>query len=323
MRWLSFGGARNAKGRAGRGRQDTGRGKKTRRAATRRRLPTWSAMVHGMRLTAGLLVLLAVTGAGVWVWQSGVVGRQIDAAGAALERVAVRGGLVVRSVTVEGRIRTEPARLLGALGTARGEPILSFDPHAARARVEALPWVAQARVERRLPDTIHVVLTERNPLALWQRSSEGDYALIDSTGTWLEVDTRPFADLPLIVGDDAPGVVPSLMDLLATEPGLAQRVRAATWVDRRRWTVRLDGIESGIDVRLPETNPGAAWRRLAALDRDTNLLARDIDRVDLRLPDRLVVRPRSPGLVGGDGETAPGAPASAPRVLVSTSGQET
>jgi len=272
---------------------------------------------------AGLgLVVLGVVAGGAWVWTSGMVGRQWAALGDAVEHMAMRGGLVVRSVTVEGRERTSSTRLLAALGTGRGEPILGFDPHAARSRVEALPWVASARIERRLPDSIHVVLTERAPLALWQRGPDGDFAVIDSTGLPLEADTRPFADLPVIVGAKAPAQVPALMDLLATQPDLADRVRAATWVGGRRWTLRLDSIEDGIDVDLPEQDPVAAWSRLARLERQGHLLARYIDRVDLRLPDRLVVRP-DPSL--GFGTKPPEGPAGARHraLVVSTGGQET
>jgi len=268
--------------------------------------------------------LIVVTGGAAWVWQSGVIGRQIDAASAAVQRFAARGGLVVRSVTVEGRTETSKTRLLAALGTGRGEPILAFDPHAARVRVEALPWVRSARVERRLPDAVHVVLEEREALALWQRSSQ-DFAVIDTLGEPISVDTRPFSHLPVIVGDDAPAAVPALMAMLATEPDLLGRVRAATRVAGRRWTVHLDDITDGIDVRLPERQPLAAWRRLAELERDGRLLDRNISMVDLRLPDRLVVRPRGPGVPGISNPSTypPSIPPGVRRVPVSGPAQDT
>lgn len=347
MRWLIGG----QKGGAGRGRDarrapaarggarggDRG-GDRSRKPATttpRRKRPaprrapfSWGlvwGLVWGRLRLAGLgLVLVGLTAAAAWTWNAGVIGRQWVAAGAFVDTIALRGGLVVRSVTVEGRDRTSPTRLLAALGIGRGEPILRFDPRAARARVEALPWVESARVERRLPDSIHVVLTERQPLALWQRGADGDFAVIDQAGAPLEVDTRPFAELPVIVGDGAPGRVPGLLAMLAAEPELAARLRAATWVGGRRWTLRLDAIEDGIDIALPEHDAAGAWARLARLERQGRLLARHIDRVDLRLPDRLVVRPH-PALGFGEATDAParsGTPAP-PALAVSTAGRET
>jgi len=75
--------------------------------------------------------------------------------------------------------------------------------------------------------------------------------------------------------------------VLATEPELAKRVNAAVRVGGRRWNLKMD---NGIEIQLPEQNPGAAWAQLAKLERSSNLLARNVETVDLRLPDRLVVR---------------------------------
>ncbi len=292
------------------------------RTASGAAAPSLAHMARRARLVGVFLALAGVSGGLLLVWQSGVIGRQVTAAGAGVERMLARGGLVVRSVTVEGRTRTEPARLLAALQTARGEPIMAFDPHAARGRVEALPWVSSARVERRLPDAIHVVLSEREPLALWQRAPDGDFAVIDRSGEPIEVDTRPHAGLPVIVGPDAPAAVPALMRLLAAEPALARRVRAATRVAERRWTLHLDDVENGVQVHLPETGAAAAWTRLADLEREARLLARDVEVVDLRLPDRLVVRPR-PGALGMPDDPAASSPDGPGALPVSDQGQET
>jgi cell division protein FtsQ len=85
-----------------------------------------------------------------------------------------------------------------------------------------------------------------------------------------------------------------------TQPELMVRVRAAVRVGGRRWNLRLD---NGIDVRLPEDDPEQAWARLAEYERRHRILARDVRVLDLRLPDRLIVRkrqrPAPSGAVGG------------------------
>jgi cell division protein FtsQ len=58
-------------------------------------------------------------------------------------------------------------------------------------------------------------------------------------------------------------------------------------VGERRWNLRLS---NGIDVKLPETGVAEALDQLAALGRDKQLFARDITIVDLRFPDRVIVR---------------------------------
>jgi len=153
--------------------------------------------------------------------------------------------------------------------------------------VEAIGWVREAVVERRFPDTIFLRIEERDPLALWQKN--GRLFVIDNDGVVIKgASPQNYALLPVIVGDDAPANAGLLLTVLASEPSLHQRVAAAVRVGGRRWNLRFD---NGVDVELPEQNFAAAWRRLAEFERIHQLLARDITAIDLRLPDRLVVRP--------------------------------
>jgi len=75
--------------------------------------------------------------------------------------------------------------------------------------------------------------------------------------------------------------------MLRSRPELMRRVEAAVRVGKRRWNVRLKG---GIDVRLPAAGAGEAWARLAEYERKHKILERNVRVLDLRLPDRLIVR---------------------------------
>jgi len=197
-------------------------------------------------------------------------------------------GMRLSAVTVEGREMTSREDLLGALDLERGAPILSFDVAHAREAIEALPWVRNAKVERQLPGSVHIMIEERTPYALWQQGNR--YTLVDQDGT--PIVEVPTADqsLPLIVGPDAPKHAAELFQAIQADKSLAGRVRAAVRVGGRRWNVYLDAFEGGIAIRLPEDNLAAAWTRLAALERDHKILERDLDFIDLRQEDRLIVR---------------------------------
>jgi cell division protein FtsQ len=202
---------------------------------------------------------------------------------------AAGAGLTVRQVLAEGRVETTQAEILKALGIRGGEPILAIDPEQARKRVEALPWVRSASVERRLPDTIRVRILERRAMAWWQK--DGKLVLIDHTGEPIAVPTTGrYSNLIVLVGEDAPEHAAQLLDMLAHEPDLAARVRAAVRVGQRRWNLKID---DAIDVRLPEDGADAAWSKLGELERKNRILSRDIEAVDLRLPDRLIVQTKS------------------------------
>jgi cell division protein FtsQ len=218
-----------------------------------------------------------------------------DAAGAWLEdkglTVSAGLGLAVREVLVQGRSESEGKDVLAALDVRRGSPIFGFDPHEAQARLEQLPWVRKATVERRLPDTVFVSLEERAPMALWQK--DGKLALVDRDGAVIPgADPARFGQLPQIVGEGAPANAPAILAITAAEPDLRARVAAMTFVGGRRWTVIFD---NGAEVQLPEQDAGRAWAKFAAMQRSQDVLARDVANIDLRLPDRTVVR-LSPGV---------------------------
>lgn len=234
---------------------------------------------------AGSALILAI-GAGVSALH--IVGRGTSFS----ERVgdATAGlGLRVENVVIEGRVKTPEPLLRAAIGIAPGEPILSYSVQAARARIESINWVHDATVERRLPDTIVVHLVERRPFAVWQH--EGKFRLIDRDGQVVtDSDVADFASqLPLVVGAGAPQAAAALIDALAGQPAIQQRVVAAVRVGQRRWNLRLN---NGIDVLLPEGAETQALARLAELEAQHQLLDRPLQAIDMRLPDRFVFRPQ-------------------------------
>jgi cell division protein FtsQ len=175
-----------------------------------------------------------------------------------------------------------------ALGVHKGDAILTYSLAEARTRLETINWVQSATLERRLPGTILVRLVERRPFAVWQ--TEGRFVLIDRDGNVVtDSDVAAFSgQLPLVVGVGAPQTAAALIDVLATQPALQARMTAAVRVGERRWNLRMD---NGVDVMLPEGEEKRALARLAELQASHALLDRPLQVVDMRLPDRLVVRP--------------------------------
>ena len=53
-------------------------------------------------------------------------------------------------------------------------------------------------------------------------------------------------------------------------------------------------MRSGLTIKLPEQDPVMAWSRLAKLERDTAITARDLASIDLRVPGQLIVKPNIP-----------------------------
>jgi cell division protein FtsQ len=149
-------------------------------------------------------------------------------------------------------------------------------------------WVKDARVSRRLPDTLVVDLVERTPAAVWQH--QGRLALIDGEGVVLDavaLDKMP--DLPLLIGPDANRQAQPLKAMIDGVPTLKPQLASATWIGNRRWDLTF---ATGETVSLPEGDAPAAkaLQRFAKMDRSVGLLGRDMIRFDLRVPGKMIVR---------------------------------
>ena len=162
------------------------------------------------------------------------------------------------------------------------------DVSAIRQRLLQFGWVKDARVSRRLPDTLVIDIVERTPAALWQ--DQGELALIDADGVVLDrvpVDKMP--DLPLLIGPGANGQAEELGHLLDAVPTLKPQLASATWVGGRRWDLNL---QTGETIALPEGDDAArsSLEKFAKLDKSSGLLGHGIVRIDLRIPGKMIVR---------------------------------
>lgn len=210
----------------------------------------------------------------------------------ATAQAASRAGFEVRHVELRG---VDNSPRLGVYTAALEGPtnsMLLVDLAQVRARLRALPWVADASVARRLPDTLVVDIVERKPVALWQFRRR--LTVIDHLGVPLSADRLDrFAALPLVIGPEANRHIGDLLALLADQPRLGSAVDAATYVGRRRWDVRF---RTGETLALPEGVDAAraALARFDALDRKSGMLGRGYARFDLRLPGQMTVRVAAP-----------------------------
>ena len=242
----------------------------------RRLAVIWGGAAAGIALLAG---------GATWLVIDGWVDRQLAGLDRAFVATSAELGFTVERVLADGRSETTSSQILSAVGIQLGEPIFSVDLEAARARLLTLPWVATATIERRLPDTLHIRITETTPLALWQQQQR--LRLVGRDGRVIaDAAIERFANLLVVVGPDAPEHAGALLDMLGTQPELRRRVTAAIRIGGRRWNLRID---NGIDVKLPEENSAAAWQELGRLERDYGILGRDLTVIDLRLPNQLQV----------------------------------
>jgi cell division protein FtsQ len=212
---------------------------------------------RGFGIASSVLLLVATLGYGSVA--GGHVADIIDWLKDARDQAANAAGFRIAAIALTGPKEVSREEVLTIAGVTGHASLLFLDAEAARARLMANPWIADAAVLKLYPD-----------------------------GTVLEpfVEDR-YRGLPLLVGKGAECAGHDFLAVVDHYPAIRAALRASVFVAERRWNLRL---ESGVDVRLPETDLEQALDRLAVLDREKKLLSRDVVAVDLRLPDRVTVR---------------------------------
>ncbi|MBS1182149.1 MAG: cell division protein FtsQ [Proteobacteria bacterium] len=250
-----------------------------------RRKPVWRPAGLFAALPRGAGVAMSVAYLLAWGAYGMVLsGRTVEV----LNDTSAELGFRVAAVRITGQREIDEAEVLDTLSIHSGQSLFFYDATAARERLQSIPWVEDVSVMKLYPGTLRVIIEERVPAALWQPSIDAPVVVVDSAGKAItdRLETR-YSRLPRVVGKGAELRVAEITSLLDDVPELQKKVRASMLVSDRRWDLFLD---NGVQVMLPEVNPQKAVAELQETDRESGLLNRDITVVDLRLPDRLVVR---------------------------------
>ena len=250
-----------------------------------RRLVSRLAQIpQGAGVAASLLFLGATLSYGAIA--GGHVAAVTDWLKGARDNAANALGFRIAAVSVSGGSQVSREQALALAGVTGRSSLFFFNAETARAQLLANPWIADAAVLKLYPDRLLITITERRAFALWQR--DGQVNVIADDGTVLQpfVEDR-YRGLPLVVGSGAERHAKDFIGLLDRFPEIRSALSASVLVAERRWNLRLT---NGMDVRLPENDLQVALDRLVKLDREKNLLSRDIASIDLRLADRVTVR---------------------------------
>lgn len=245
-------------------------------------LSPWHALLAAASVVTIALVVTMATG-----HRGEKLGAQMGSAVSGL-------GFKLKAVHVQGASEMATPDILRAAGVYQDQPLLGLNLEEVRQRVEQVGWVKEARVVRLLPDTLVLAVVERKQLAVWQHG--GRSHVIDETGRVIaEADPARFPTLPLIVGAGANEAAAAILPEVAARPRLAERTEALVRVDGRRWDLRM---KDGALVQLPAVDEGAALIQLEQLDQRSRILELGFERIDLRDPAVVAVRPRDGVLPG-------------------------
>jgi cell division protein FtsQ len=230
--------------------------------------------------------ILACVGAGLIVIAT-MLGIPAYASQTMAEAVG-RAGFVVKSIEPNGIERMDRQTVYAIALDQKSRAMPLVDLERVRSELMRYGWVADARVSRRLPDTLVIDIVERKPAAVWQH--DGALSLIDAEGIVLEpVALNAMPDLPLVIGPDANLQATALTALMDNGKRLKPMLAGASWVGNRRWDLRF---QSGEVLALPEGEAAAAaaLSKFDTMDAAQRLLGRNFVRFDMRDPAKMFVR---------------------------------
>lgn len=213
--------------------------------------------------------------------------------------------LHVEHVIVTGNRRISSGEVQALLDRLHGANILEVDLEASRQELLKSGWVQTATLRRRLPATIEVAITEREPVGLFRVGTQ--LYLVDPAGTVIDEYRPQFADLrlPVIDGLETRDPRGSAVDRARTQ--LAARLMGALTArpDLEDLVSQIDVTDAADAVVLLNGDPTLLHlgdqRFVERLDRYLELAQAlrsavpEIDYVDLRYDKRVYVRPAGGG----------------------------
>jgi cell division protein FtsQ len=221
--------------------------------------------------TAGVAVLL-VTGA-VWAWRL----TQSN------ERFAVR------KIEVDGAKHTPRTTLDDVTRQYVGLNLFQIDIARVQKDLGNVGWVRRIDIEKKLPDTLRIKITERTPVALVRKGEALSY---------VDEDGAAFAELSPSVGDDDLPVITDaqgaelartvalLRELRAKDRELYTRVSEVWPIPPRGFALYDRGL--GAIVYANADDLARKWRNLyGVLAAENNP---KIEYADLRFADRVIVK---------------------------------
>jgi len=250
-----------------------------------------------------IALAVAVVAVGVWIWQHTQSGSRF----------------AVKQIEVSGAKHTSRAALSSVTAGYVGTNLFKIDIARVQNDLRGLSWVSRIDIEKKLPDTLRINVTERTPVALVRNGERILY--VDEHGvTFAELSPEVGDDdLPLIacVGQAPPPVrtgegrtgegrtgegacptpelqraVKFVQSLRASDPLLYSRISEVHPISPAGFAMFDRELGAIVYANAEDVSP--KWRRLYSIVKAERLSRGSIEYADLRFADRIVVKPVHP-----------------------------
>jgi cell division protein FtsQ len=232
----------------------------------------------------------------------------------------------VNEVAVEGNLYLGREDVLEALDVPAGANLLTVNLAALGARLAANPWVSEAALQRRLPDRLLVRLVERAPAAVLLSEAahlvSGDGVILGEAAPEA-LDALPVLRAPAglryevgerVAPDELHEALRAWRQVQLAPVLGGRRPREVAVMRDGSYVVRL--APEALTLRLHLEGFEAQLKRLEAVLALRGGALEDVEEVDLRFREKVILRPRARQGSGagdrGSGRRAEGQPLAAP-----------
>ncbi len=189
----------------------------------------------------------------------------------------------VRSITISADQEDKDLTALAtAAAVAPGTNAYKTNLDAINARIGAVPGVKQSVVRRKPDGNLAVRVKLYRAVALWT-DGQSFYPL-SADGTIVQRPTDVRANGTVLFRGPLPD---DISEITKVAHNMIGDVDYLEWIEGRRWDLITT---NGITVMLPESNPGDAIGSLMVLNKNHQILSRDITVIDMRDAARILVK---------------------------------
>lgn len=172
--------------------------------------------------------------------------------------------------------------IAAAAAIAPGTHAYALDLDQLNSRIGAVPGVKQSAVRRRPDGNLIIKVKLYQAVALWTDGNA--YYPLSADGTIVKRPTDVRAPGTVLFQGDVPN---DINKITRAAQNLGGDLDYMQWIENRRWNLHTTG---GITVMLPEKDPYTAIGTLVMLNKNHQILARDIRVLDMRDDARILVK---------------------------------
>jgi len=232
--------------------------------------------IHVQRLLVilrNVVVIAVLAVAGLWAWRHTQNDPQFS----------------VRTIEIDGAVHTPRHALDLVTQKYVGANLFQMDIDHLQRDLGGLGWVRRIDIDKKLPDTLHIKITERKPVALVRVGEKLMYVDEEGAGFAELSPTVGDSDLPIIGeahGAELARTVRLLEDLRRSDPQMYVRISEVWPIPPRGFALYDRELQATVYVNAEDAS--AKYRDLrAVLTAENN---QKIEYADLRFADRVIVK---------------------------------